>query len=156
MSLGRRLYHVMRSRLGDMLEDGGLLDGEKLRHGARTGWRAAERTWTEARDAYRRGRWGEAGASSGAGTSSDARDSSRRGSARDSARDPKMATWYANLELPYGADLDEVTRAWKRLVRSYHPDLHARDPERHANATELVKGLNHAYEQLRQRLEKKR
>ena len=67
--------------------------------------------------------------------------------------DPLLAEYYANLEAPYASDLATVRRAWKRLLRKYHPDLHCSDPARQKIATELVKKLNHAYEQLRERLE---
>lgn len=69
-------------------------------------------------------------------------------------RDPVMARYYANLEVPYGSDLATVQAAWKRLLRQYHPDLHAADPERQRLGTELVKQLNDAYAELRRRLEK--
>ncbi len=68
--------------------------------------------------------------------------------------DSVLARYYANLELPYGADLVAVRRAWKRLLRRYHPDLHGADPERQQVATELVQGLNRAFEGLRRHLER--
>ncbi len=55
--------------------------------------------------------------------------------------------------MPYGSDLESVRASWRRLVRRYHPDLHGTDLEKQRVATELVKGLNHAFEQLRRRLE---
>ena len=64
-----------------------------------------------------------------------------------------LAEYYANLEVPYASDLATVRKAWKRLLRKYHPDLHSSDPARQKIGTELVKKLNHAYEQLRERLE---
>lgn len=67
-------------------------------------------------------------------------------------RDPTLAGYYANLEVAYGSDLATVEAAWKRLQRSYHPDLCSGDPERERTATELVQGLNHAYAELRRRL----
>ena len=67
--------------------------------------------------------------------------------------DPRLAEYYANLEAPYASDLATVRKAWKRLMRKYHPDLHSSDPAKQKTATELVKKLNHAYEQLRQILE---
>lgn len=75
-------------------------------------------------------------------------------SSSDPVQDPELARYYANLELPYGAGFTQVKEARKRLMRRYHPDLHSQDPERQKIATELVKGLNHAYEKLRARLEK--
>jgi len=69
-------------------------------------------------------------------------------------RDPDLAGWYANLEVPYGSDLETVKAAYKRLMRRYHPDLHSADPDKQRIATELVKGLNRAHDELRRRLEK--
>jgi DnaJ-domain-containing protein 1 len=67
-------------------------------------------------------------------------------------QDPLLARYYANLELPYGADLATVRQAWKKLLRKYHPDLHSHDPEKRRMATELTQGLNRAYEELEKRL----
>lgn len=66
--------------------------------------------------------------------------------------DPVLAGYYSNLEVPYGSDLETVRRAWKRLVRKYHPDLHSKDPEKRRVANELTQGLNRAYEELAKRL----
>ncbi|MCG8454911.1 MAG: J domain-containing protein [Holophagales bacterium] len=109
----------------------------KLRRSA-VGRKAAER-WQEARDAFLEGR--------------DGRRPPPRPPADGPGVDPQLAEWYANLELPYGADLDEVTRAWKRLLRRYHPDRHGADPERDRQATQLAQALNQAYEGLRRHCE---
>ena len=65
----------------------------------------------------------------------------------------QVVAWYANLEIEPGADLDAVHRAWKRLQRKYHPDLHAGDPQRADRATALIQELNAAYAGLRAHLE---
>lgn len=62
--------------------------------------------------------------------------------------DPKIAGYYANLEVEVGADLETVTRAWKKLAREYHPDRQAGDAQRQAMATRLVQDLNHAYAEI--------
>ncbi|MCS7212103.1 MAG: J domain-containing protein [Chloroherpetonaceae bacterium] len=69
--------------------------------------------------------------------------------------DPNIAGYYANLEIPYGSDLETVRRAWRRLVALYHPDKFAGDPEKQRIATELTKGINRAYEELTKHLSKK-
>ncbi|MDA2924567.1 J domain-containing protein [Acidobacteria bacterium AH-259-L09] len=66
--------------------------------------------------------------------------------------DPELAEYYANLEVPYGSDLATVRKAWKRLLRKYHPDLHSGDPKKRKVASELTQQLNRAYEQLAKRL----
>ena len=70
-------------------------------------------------------------------------------------RDPVLVRYYANLELPYGAGLDTVRRTWRRLVKKYHPDLHSADEDKKRIATEIVQGLNRAYEELGRHLERK-
>ncbi len=67
-------------------------------------------------------------------------------------RDPVIAGYYANLETPYGSDLETVKKAWKRQLQKYHPDLHSQDAEKRRVALELTQGLNRAYEALKQHL----
>ena len=64
------------------------------------------------------------------------------------AEDPVLAEYYANLELPYGATLEEVKAAWKRLMKQYHPDRHAQDPAKREVANALCAQLTHAYKEL--------
>lgn len=66
--------------------------------------------------------------------------------------DPKIAAYYANLELPYGADLQQVKAARKRLMRQYHPDRHSQDPEKRKLAEQLSQGLNLAFHELEKHL----
>ncbi len=70
-------------------------------------------------------------------------------------RDPLLIRCYANLELPYGTGLDAVRRTRRRLVKKYHPDLYSADEDKKRIATELVQGLNRAYEELARHLEPK-
>lgn len=55
---------------------------------------------------------------------------------------------YRSLELPPGAPLDEVKRAYKKLMAAYHPDRHSADPERMRAATEVTKRLNQSYHRI--------
>lgn len=64
------------------------------------------------------------------------------------ARDEELARCYANLEVPYGADLETCRKAWRRLMKRYHPDRHGEDPERKRVATELTRELTRAYRQI--------
>ena len=65
--------------------------------------------------------------------------------------DPELAELYPNLEVPYGSSLATVRKAWIRLLRKYHPDLHSKDLEKRKIANELTQRLNGAYERLRKR-----
>lgn len=74
------------------------------------------------------------------------------GRAKAAAKDPDLERWYANLEIPYGSDLETVRRARKRLLARYHPDRYATDPDAARRAHELVLAIHHAHDQLVKRL----
>ena len=71
------------------------------------------------------------------------------------SQDPELSRYYANLELPYGADVDAVGEARRRLLKRYHPDLHSADPGKQQTATRLAQGLNRAHDELVSRLDRK-
>jgi DnaJ-class molecular chaperone len=70
----------------------------------------------------------------------------RFGEGSDPERDRKR--WYRTLELEPGADLDEVRRAYRRLLKQYHPDRFATEPEKQRAATEVTRRLTEAYNGL--------
>ncbi len=70
-----------------------------------------------------------------------------------SAEDKTIRDYYANLEIPYGSDLDTVTKAYRRLMRKYHPDNFADDPEKEKMATRLSQDLSVAYRKVKSYLE---
>ena len=74
---------------------------------------------------------------------------------QEAAQDPTLARYYANLELPYGADIEAVREARRRLLKRYHPDLHSADPARKRTATAVAQGLNRAHDELLRRLDRK-
>jgi DnaJ-domain-containing protein 1 len=76
----------------------------------------------------------------------------RQSSAPGDDRDPKIASHYAALQLPYGADVGQVKRAYRALMRKYHPDLHGSDPRRQQQANEVTQHLSEAYQALRKHL----
>lgn len=55
-----------------------------------------------------------------------------------------MKDYYTLLGLPRGASNREIKRAYKKLVRKWHPDLHPDDPASRSKVQEL----NEAYEVL--------
>ena len=66
----------------------------------------------------------------------------------DAGIDDELAGYYANLEIPYGSDLPTVRAAWKRMMKTYHPDLHGDDPQKRQVAGELTAELTRAYQAL--------
>jgi hypothetical protein len=61
---------------------------------------------------------------------------------------------YARLEVPFGSDLETVRKAYRQLMRRYHPDRHANDPERERVATEIAQKLAVSYNLLVEYLER--
>jgi len=125
VSIVNRLYKVLRARLE---ADDSL--GEKF---------ADVRRRFSAKEAYDY-------------TDSESAAESEASSNSSTNQDPELAKYYANLEIPYGSDLETVKKAWKKLLQKYHPDLHSDDPQRKQIAHELTQGLNQAYTQIRKRL----
>jgi DnaJ-domain-containing protein 1 len=76
------------------------------------------------------------------------RQRARARQATGGTRENKIAQYYAQLEVPYGSDLDTVKQAYRRLMRKYHPDLHSGDAEKQKVATELAQALSSAYTEL--------
>lgn len=68
--------------------------------------------------------------------------------------DQELARYYANLEIPYGSDLNTVRNAWKSMMKKYHPDLHGADPDKRRLAGELTSELTRAYQELAASLER--
>lgn len=150
MSISRRLLDLARSnitdfsqafRKGDPLE--GLSDEERrtldeeLAHntvGSKAGKRArkvrdaAEEMWDRAFEARQ-----QAG---GAGPS------------RAHHSEADRLRWYRTLELEPGASLAEVRQSYRRLLKQYHPDRFARDPEKYKVATEVTRNITAAYDGL--------
>jgi len=61
---------------------------------------------------------------------------------------------YASLEVGRDADLEAVKAQYRKLIRRYHPDRHANEPDKHAVAVELAQKLTKAYMKIRAHLEK--
>lgn len=63
---------------------------------------------------------------------------------------------YHNLEVPFGAPMADVQASYRRLMRKYHPDRHAGDPEKQRLANELTGGLNVSFNRIRRFEENRR
>ena len=62
---------------------------------------------------------------------------------------------FKNLEVPFGASYAEIKSAYKGLLRRYHPDKHANDPEKLKSATEVTKKINASFLKLKKFYKKK-
>lgn len=84
--------------------------------------------------------------------------SSSTGSARPprpGSADAQLAEWYRQLDLSPGADMSQIKTSYRQLMRKYHPDMHAGNPQRQKAATELSMRVTAAYNGLVTHLEKK-
>jgi DnaJ like chaperone protein len=74
---------------------------------------------------------------------------SSRQQSRESSRDQKAVQSYAVLGLDYGASIDEVKRAYRRLAQVHHPDkFSALGKEAVAAATATFQRIQDAYQHL--------
>jgi len=88
-------------------------------------------------------------ATSGAEGRAGSQRTDRRGSGAAAPPPGALRGDYANLEVPFGADIETVRRSYKRLMLHYHPDRHGSDPEKQRVATEITKKLNESFERIR-------
>ncbi len=95
---------------------------------------------------------------SGSSSSSGSSGSSGSGSSRPprpGSTEAQLAEWYKVLDLQAGADLAQIKSAYRQLMRKYHPDMHAGNPQKQKAATELSMRVTTAYNGLMAHLEKK-
>lgn len=75
-------------------------------------------------------------------------DDGRPAEDRDERYAKEILQFYANLELPVGASVEEIEAAYARLRVKYDPDKHAGDPPKRQAAEKLIASLTRAYEGL--------
>lgn len=151
MSLGKRLWDLARANVTDFRtalrpdaldglseEERRALDEEmKDTLGAKAGRQArrfrdaAEEAWDKAFEAAQ----------------------ARGGASVRPSPEADRVRWYRTLELEPGADLDTVRKAYRRLLKQYHPDKFAKDPEKYKAATEVTRNITTAYDGLTKLLE---
>ncbi|MBA3463424.1 MAG: J domain-containing protein [Deltaproteobacteria bacterium] len=96
--------------------------------------------------------------SSSSSSTGSASSSSSSGSARPprpGSSEAKAAEWYRILDLQPGADMAQIKTSYRQLMRKYHPDMHAGNPQKQKAATELSMRVTTAYNSLVDHLEKK-
>jgi len=148
VSLGKRIWDIARSNITDFRDalKPDALDGlsEQERRalddevadtvGAKAGRKArqfrdaAEEAWDRAYDAAQ-----------------------ARGGGQPGARptpEAERIRWYRTLELEPGTDLAAVRKSYRRLLKQYHPDKFAKDPEKYKAATEVARNITTAYDGL--------
>lgn len=74
---------------------------------------------------------------------------------RPGSSDAQLFEWYKTLDLQVGADMAQIKSSYRQLMRKYHPDMHAGNPQKQKAATELSMRVTTAYNNLVEHLEKK-
>jgi DnaJ-domain-containing protein 1 len=69
--------------------------------------------------------------------------------------DAQVAEWYRVLDLSVGAEMGQIKTSYRQMMRKYHPDMHAGNPQKQKAATELSMRVTAAYNGLVAHLEKK-
>lgn len=148
MSVGKRLWDLARSNVNDFasalidtdadvrmtVEERRRMEAEiEESVGAKAG-RAARKVRGAAEEAWER-----------AFEASQAR--------RAAGDEHEVARWYKTLELEPGAELEEVRKAYKKLMGQYHPDRFASDPDKYEAANKVATKITAAYNGLRSVLE---
>ncbi len=57
----------------------------------------------------------------------------------------REAAYYAALEVSPNASFEEIKRAYKMLIKKYHPDRFGQDPQKRPHAETVTRELNEAY-----------
>lgn len=113
--------------------------------------RAQQAAQAEAFEEAKRRAYGGSTASASSGSSSGS--SKRSGPRMPSFRkNNEMAKHYETLNLTNDADFAEVKKAFRALMRRYHPDMHSGSPDKQKAASELTKQLTVAYNELERHL----
>lgn len=120
----------------------------------------AARQKAAADDAFRRmkdeARSGGGGSSSGSARSGSQSYTSAGGRPpRPGSSEAQRLEWHKTLDVPLDADLAQIKSAYRKLMRKYHPDMHAGNPQKEKAATELSLRVTTAYNGLVEYLEKK-
>ncbi|HSZ83559.1 MAG TPA: J domain-containing protein [Polyangia bacterium] len=170
MSIGKRLIDLARSELNSLLDKAAEVDEPEDRSSDRAGDRSGDRwndRWSgelgnisdgelqaelerrrQAREEAEEAARGPRPASASARPSGGPRAEPPR---RTAAGDQAVRKAYAALEIPPGSDFETVRKAYRRLMRKYHPDLHGGSPEAQRAATDLTQRLTEAYKLIEKR-----
>ncbi|MDQ3338816.1 MAG: J domain-containing protein [Myxococcota bacterium] len=74
---------------------------------------------------------------------------------RPGSKEAQLLDWYKTLDLQIGADMPAIKSSYRQMMRKYHPDMHAGNPQKQKAATELSMRVTTAYNGLVEHFEKK-
>ncbi len=151
MSIGKRLIDLARSELNSLLDRAAELEDDVRDDSWGGGLEGLSDTDLQAElERRRRAREEAEEAASGPRARPSPDGGARRPEPprRTSAGDAAIRRAYAALEVPPGSDFETVRKAYRRLMRKYHPDLHGGSPEALRAANELTQRLTESYKLL--------
>ncbi|MDP8950750.1 MAG: J domain-containing protein [Actinomycetota bacterium] len=150
MSLGRRLGRLARGFVSNINDERlketvrvGRERGETLKNAFGAAWRGAAEEWRAAEERASRER------APGEQASEERAYGWRSSSTRYVPRKypPEVLAAYHRLGLDANADLEEVRRKRRELVKRYHPDRFV-DPEQRKRAEKLTAEINAAHDMV--------
>ena len=87
-------------------------------------------------------------------TGNDAGESQRRADFREMPGKPgipqELTKDFQLLGVAHTAEMQEIAKAYKKLLSKHHPDRHASDPEAFARATENAKRISASFQRIKQ------
>ncbi|HET6150103.1 MAG TPA: J domain-containing protein [Polyangia bacterium] len=161
MSIGRRLIDLARAELNSLLDRAARADedddfGSSTEH-------LSDRELEEELERRRQARQEAERAAQGPRRTTSTRTGEPLGDGPGGRRRPEfrrassddtnaVRRAYAALEVPAGSNFETVRRAYRTLMRKYHPDLHTSTPEKQKAANEITQKLTDSYKLLEKRL----
>lgn len=92
----------------------------------------------------------QSGSPTGSGTRFRGSSASGRTAQSETAVPESLRKDFANLDIPFGASIEQARSAHRKLMVSYHPDRHATNPEKQRIATEITQRVNNSFQRIRQ------
>lgn len=113
---------------------------------------AADEAFRRMKEQATRGTW-STGSTSSSSASSGPKPGASAGSARAArpgSTDAQIGDWLKVLGLDRGAgaDMAQIKTAYRQMMRKYHPDMHAANPQKQKAANELSMRVTTAYNGL--------
>jgi DnaJ-domain-containing protein 1 len=118
---------------------------------------AADEAFRRMKDQAARAPFGSSSGSAGSAgsSSSQSHGASSARAPRPGRNEVQLLEWYRVLDLQLGADMAQIKTSYRQMMRKYHPDMHANNPQKQKAATELSMRVTTAYNGLVTHFEKK-
>jgi DnaJ-domain-containing protein 1 len=159
LSIGRRLFDMARAELNSLLEragrdDDGPVGGPDPDEDLYRRYGLDELTDAQLEAELERRRRSREAVHSRVNEPPPPRRPPPPASPRVPTRTDEIRRSYAALEVPYGSDFETVRKAYRTLMRKYHPDRQGGSADKQKAANELASRLTEAYRILGRHLRK--